>query len=348
LKRYNGIIEHVGLDLFQVAFVCAAVSLLSGCTSPIPVPQQLEQSQPRKVSKSLKLPTNTQTGFVIAGLKQGAVPQGLTLLSDGWALTSHYFDNGLPSCIVTTDRNTGKAIKTLHIMEPDGSQHNGHVGGIAADENSLWIASDAFLYRGNLLAITTNSADGVFRTMAKFETEAAHEAAFCSVFDGFVWAGEFALEDKYPTPPSHQLVARDGTSRTGWICGYDPIKGFKHPERALSIPDRTQGILAADNYIFLSRSYGRRNRSSIEIFNNPFSEAPHKTVQSLDGSDVPLWFLDGKNHVRSIDLPPMSENIAADDGKLLILFESGASKFKWFGKKPIDQLILLKLEELKR
>jgi hypothetical protein len=335
-------IQH--LHLWGMAIVIAF--LLLGCTSPIPVPQQLEQSQPRKVSKSMKLPTNTQTGFVIAGLKQGAVPQGLTLLSDGRVLTSHYFDNGLPSCIVTTDRNTGKAIKTFHIMEPDGSQHKGHVGGIAIDEASLWIASDAFLYRGNLSAITTNPGGGVFQTLEKFATEATHEAAFCSVFDGFVWAGEFAFKDKYPTPPSHHLVARDGTTRNGWVCGYNPRNGFARPERVLSIPDRTQGILATDNYIFLSLSYGRRNRSSIEIYNNPFSEEPHKMVQSLAGSDVPLWFLDGTNHIRSIDLPPMSENIAADDGKLLILFESGASKFRWFGKKPIDQVILLELEEL--
>ena len=42
----------------------------------------------------------------------------------------------------------------------------------------------------------------------------------------------------------------------------------------------------------------------------------------------------------------MSENITVRDGRLLILFESGAEKFRFFGKKPIDQLIMLKLDEL--
>lgn len=300
------------------------------------------------MATSLKLPSESESGPVIPGLSQGAVPQGLVLIPEkDRMLTSHYFDDGRPSCIVSTDWKSGKTTGAFQLVEPDGQHHTGHVGGIATDESNLWIASDAFLYRGNLSAITTNPDGGVFQTLEKFETEAMHEAAFCSVFDGFVWVGEFAFKDKYPTPPTHHLVARDETTRNGWVCGYNPRKGFEHPERVLSIPDRAQGILATDNHIFLSLSYGRRNRSSIEIFNNPFSEEPHKIVQSLDGSDVPLWFLDGENHVRSIDLPPMAENMATDDEKLLILFESGASKFRWFGKKPIDQLILLKVEELK-
>jgi hypothetical protein len=61
---------------------------------------------------------------------------------------------------------------------------------------------------------------------------------------------------------------------------------------------------------------------------------------------APFWFLDGENHVRSIDLPPMAEKIVIIENQLAVLFESGAKKFKRFGKSPLDHIILLKLEEL--
>ena len=175
----------------------------------------------------------------------------------------------------------------------------------------------------------------------RFATEATYEVAFCSVYDGQVWAGEFALDDKYPTDPAHHLTARDGEARRGWISAYDPLQGFEHPQRVLSIPDRAQGMFATEDYIYLSISYGRRYRSSLEIHRNPLSEPPHRIVQTSKGQDVPLWFLDGKNHLRSIDLPPMSQNIIIIDEQVAVLFESGAPKFRWFGKKPLDHIVLL-------
>lgn len=326
-----------------------AVSLLSGCKSPVPAVGNLEQVPPRKIAASLKLPSESEPGPVIPGLPQGAVPQGLVLLPEkDRVLTSHYFDDGRPSCIVSIDWKSGKTTGTFQLIEPDGQHHTGHVGGIAADSTHLWIASDAYLYRGNLEDIVRHPDGGEFRTLENFSTEATHEAAFCSVYNEQIWVGEFALNDKYPTHPAHHLMARDGEFRRGWICGYDPDDGFNHPQKILSTPDRTQGMYATDDYIFLSLSYGRRNRSSIEIFRNPLGDKPHRIVQTSKGEDVPLWFLDGNNHIRSIDLPPMSESIAAHDGMLFVLFESGANKFQRFGKKPIDQLIILNPKELSR
>ena len=257
--------------------------------------------------------------------------------------TSHYFDSQTPSRIVSMDWNTGKALRTVKLQEPNGQPHYGHVGGIVIDSSNLWMASDAFLYRYNL---TTLTAGDTASAIGRFKTEATVKVAFCSAYGGKVWAGEFALEGKYPTHPNHHLVARDGNPRHGWVCGYDPAKGFTTPGQLLSIPDRAQGMAATDDFIFLSLSYGRRYRSSIEIFRNPLALPPHQTVQTSQGDEVPLWFLDGKNHVRSIDLPPMAENIVLIDGKLAVLFESGAKKFRWFGKKPLDHILLLDLPEL--
>jgi hypothetical protein len=321
--------------------------MLTACQTPLPRQDNLKQEPPRKPARSLNLPVGAQTGFTLAGLRQGAVPQGLTLLrNQDHVLTSHYYDDGQASCIGVTDWNTGQMITSLNLYEPNGKKHTGHVGGIVADANSLWIASDDFLYHCTFPVITNQPFGTPLQMTNQYRTEATHEVAFCGVFDGLVWAGEFAYKNKYRTDVTHHLTARDGNKRLGWVCGYDPGKGFDQPARVLSIPDRAQGIYATEDYIFLSISYGRRNRSSIEIFHNPLNEPPHDIVSTHDEKKVPLWFLDDLNQVRSIDLPPMSENITVRDGKLLILFESGADKFRLFGKKPIDQLILVDLEEL--
>lgn len=318
--------------------------ILTGCTSKSPASGKLRQRAPRAVTASMNLPDHTETGFVIAGLEDGAVPQGITLIpTSSTVITSHYFPDQTASCLVLSDWNTGKAFQTQRIINPDGTLHTGHVGGITADKETLWIASDGHLYRGNL----TDPAAEHFQTLEKIKTEATEEAAFCSLFDGQVWVGEFSMGNKFQTHPAHQLTDRTGGERGGWVCGYNPDTGFDHPKQILSIPDRSQGIHMTRSHIFLSRSYGRRNRSTVEVYSNPLSEPAHRNVLTSKNHKAPLWFLDEENHIRTIDLPPMAENITARDQHLLILFESGAKKFRFFGKKPVDYLILLQPEELK-
>ena len=66
--------------------------------------------------------------------------------------------------------------------------------------------------------------------------------------------------------------------------------------------------------------------------------APHKTVE-LGGKNVPLWFLDAALDMESYTAPPMAEGLAAYDGKLLILFESGADYYKDDGGvNPTDRV----------
>lgn len=321
--------------------------MISGCKSPSPFTGTLDQSKPRALSDSLRLPGNATPAFVVAGLRQGAIPQGMVPFpEDNTILTSHYFDDGNPSCLVSTDWKSGKAVLTFQLHEADEEPHTGHVGGLAADEAHLWIASDQHLYRVDRNAIRMASSSSQFQLSEKFRTEATEEVAFCSVFDGLVWAGEFALGSKFPTHPSHHLTARDGEPRAAWLSGYGSAKGFQYPEKVLSIPDRTQGAIATPTHIYLSRSYGRRNRSSLDIFENPLNESPHQIVKTSTGHEVPLWFLDQSNLVHTIDLPPMSENIFIHNDDLYVLFESGAKKFRFMGKKPLDYVIKLNQEEL--
>lgn len=332
--------------MIKLPIVIGLFALLSvGCTTHNPKPEPLLQTAPRAMAPSLKLTPEATLGPVIPGLEQGAVPQGLAgPTPQGQVITSHYFDDERPSMLVVMDREAGTAGPTYYLMEPDGQYHAGHVGGVAVDASHVWIASDAHLYRGDLQDMAANTAGGDLQLRAKITTEATYEVAFCSVYDGLVWAGEFALDDKYPTDSTHHLEARDGSPRRGWVSAYRPESDFRRPEKVLSIPDRTQGMVATDDYIYLSISYGRRAPSAIEVYRNPLADPPHRIVSTSKGDEVPLWFLDGKNRVRSTALPPMSQNVIIVDNQLAVMFESGASKFRPFGKKPVDNILLLPLQ----
>ena len=100
-----------------------------------------------------------------------------------------------------------------------------------------------------------------------------------------------------------------------------------------------------DGRVFLSLSYGRRNRSTIVIYRNPLREAAHSKVTLSDGTTVPLWYLDGENYLTEIDFPPMAEGITMIGNRLAVLSESGAAKFQPRGKGPLDFILLLDVSE---
>lgn len=309
--------------------------ILTGCRMPATQGEQT-QSPSREV------------GHQIPGLQDGAIPQGLAYLPDhNLLLISYYHTDGRPSVIRSMDWKTGEVKHSTELREMDSAPHCGHVGGIAADAVNLWIASDAYLYHYDLNDILEH--DQAVATAA-YKTEATEEVAFCAVHNELIWAGEFALKNKYPTDPAHHLIDRTGASRGGWVSAHasDALQSTREPARAshaLSIPDKTQGIHFMDEHIILSRSYGRRGWSVIEVYKHPLSEEPHQIAPTSSGEDVPLWFLDGSNLLHAIALPPMTENIEMIDGQLVILFESGTKKYRKFGRDPQDHFMILNLNE---
>ena len=159
-----------------------------------------------------KIPAGVSAGHQIPALDTGAVPQGLSYLEQQQCmLISYYFTDGRPSVIITMDWETGESIRTTVLKEPNGAPHNGHVGGIEIYESDLWVASGAFLYRFALDDVLHN--DEATAT-GRFRTEATEEVAYCTIYEESIWAGEFALGNRYSTHTNHHLIARDGSERT--------------------------------------------------------------------------------------------------------------------------------------
>jgi hypothetical protein len=297
---------------------------------------------------------------VIPGLTQDFVPQGLAFDSArNWILVTGYRADGRPSMLFVIDAETrrmsGKAVFEL----PDGALYSGHAGGIAILGNDAYISSETRVYRFSMAglgkAIASAGVPGVEPGVVRFIDfmTTPTRASFCSAAAGVLWVGDFEYGAAYPTGDFRHMKARDGSDHRAWIAGYTlepgatlagrPVdsRGFAIPDSILSVGDRIQGMaVVPGGTIILSRSFGRNNPSSLLVYVDPTSGAPHARV-GLGGADVPLWFLDGLQKRKTMMAPPMSEGLAEAGGRVLVLFESGAAVYRSAAGRapyPIDRI----------
>jgi hypothetical protein len=313
-------------------------------TADAPKLVRLEQA-PSRIKNVDKLPAAAALGPVIPGLRQGAVPQGLAYWDKaGWLFISCYFENDRPSVVTAVDVNTGDVVRCITLLDPSGKPHDGHVGGLAVSDDYLWVGSGA-VYRLPLKDLRQAEPVAAIRLQDRFRAEST--ASFLGCYDHQLWVGEFVLDDEIKGRPPHYQRDRNGADKYAWITGYslDADDNLKPtPTAVLSIRQKVQGLAVSEDHIVLSISYGRDNKSTLAVYQNPWTAeraTPHRTVR-VDDATVPLWFLDGRNRIRDIEYPPMSEGIAFVKDRLAVITESGAAKYQKGGKAPLDNVIFLR------
>lgn len=331
-------------------FLTAATMALAQTGLKLPKRVELKQTDVRPHTK-LKLPRH-EVGPTIAGLRQGAIPQGLVYWKKhDWFLISHYFEAKANSSVVTAvHARTGKLERCLTLIAADGKGHTGHVGGLAVSDKYLWVGSGE-LYRVPLAAVEAARPVDYLRLQPSFETECS--ASFVAYHKKRVWVGEFvSREHDIQGNPAHKLKDRKGVWKYAWVVGYaldgnEDLKGTAGGKRpppgaVISIRQKVQGLAFLGDSIVLSMSYGRKNDSSLAGYTNPLQEKRHRTVE-VDGKTVPVWFLDGENKEwERDDFPPMSEGITAYGNRFALVFESGAAKYQKGGRGPIDTVLFFK------
>lgn len=304
-------------------------------------PPPLRQAESRNFDKLQPPAVPYEAGPVIPGLQAGAVPQGLAFSAKHDRLfISHYAKDG-PSLISIIDSESGKLTASVALKETAEKFHQGHVGGIALLGETLWVASDGKLWQYALAPFVAEEPPASVIPLASRECET--RASFCTATGDRLFVGEYAYRWLFPTDESHHTTDRKGVKKRTWVCGYaaDDLSG--QPTCVLPVRQKVQGMCFAGDRVFLSVSYGRKNRSKIVEYRNPLGEAAHSQAKLSDGAKVPLWFLDGANFVREIDFPPMSEGITMIGNRLAVLSESGAAKYQKGGRGPLDRVLLLEV-----
>jgi hypothetical protein len=306
------------------------------------------------------LPTNATLGAVIPGLGQHAVPQGLAYRPDrDWYLVSLYRSEPSPAAfVVAIDAATERVVRCRTLLEEDARPHRGHVGGVAADNSWVWVASGDTVFRIPLAAVTEEGEEGSVRMTPLFKPPCA--ASFVAILDDTLWVVEFVdhASKKYPGCKKPAMDDRRGTPVRAWLAGYSlgedgsPLATARVgralvPDLLLAIPEKTQGVAFHGGRVFVSSSFGRRKESRLRAFADPLPrerDAPHATVR-LGAKEVPLWFLDVPLAPAWMPptLPPLAEGIAVRNDTLTVVFESGATEYAADATVAIDRLVGLRM-----
>ena len=301
-----------------------------------------------------------EESFLVPALAGKMIPQGMDIWEErGWLLISGYFPStDILDCslLVAIDMNTGAYVGEYYLTNTDGTPHSSHAGGVAVTDKNIYIANGSRLYRIPLTEILKVGQCG--RITIADEISVPARASFCNYSGGYLWVGDFQYGTSYTTDEYRHMTNREGKLYKAWSVGYEldentenGIKAeamvkdsYATPDVVLSITERIQGMAMSENKIVLSQSYGRTNKSTLFIYDNPIEGKPHSAVR-LNGKMVPVYFLDGKLNCQKLQSPPMSEGLAYADGKLYILFESAADKYaNGGGKDPTENVWVMEID----
>ena len=301
-----------------------------------------------------------EMSYLVPALAEKMIPQGMDIWEErGWLLISGYFpDTSVSDCsvLLAIDMETGAYVGEYYLTNTDGTPHSSHAGGVAVTDKNIYIANSYRLYRIPLEEILNAGQCGKI-TIAE-EIEVPVRASFCNYSGGYLWVGDFQYGTSYPTQEFRYMTNRDGGLYLAWTVGYElddstenGIKAesmvdgtYATPDVIFSMTEKIQGFAVTESRVILSQSYGRSNKSTIYLYENPLGEEAHSTVM-LNGKEIPVYFLDSKQLSSKITAPPMSEGLAAKDGMLYILFESGADKYaNGGGKDPTENVWIMNID----
>lgn len=278
------------------------------------------------------------------GLAENFVPQGLARgAGNGWLYVTGYDGDGKQASVIMVLDTDGTLIAEYILHNADGSNFNGHVGGIAVTEDVLYVSAGSDT-DGNYiiaefplceLAVSGSQDIKIGRTVA-----VPMGASWLSYADGILWVGNFYLKGSYDLGSIFNFTTKsaDGKAYGGYAAAYDLTDAetkaltvangepYAIPDFILACPDRVQGFICENGVVGLSLSYGRSNDSTL-VYYAVDLEKPDRTLE-LDGRSYPFTVLDSRNQRASVTAMPMTEGLApSGDGRVLVIFESGANKY---------------------
>ncbi|MCS7460909.1 fibronectin type III domain-containing protein [Paenibacillus doosanensis] len=296
----------------------------------------------------------SEPGPIVPGLLQGLVPQGMHIIRDkNWAVLSSYRDDRRASTLTIIDLTTGKHIKTIHLYK-NGQPFTGHAGGVAVSDKYVWVAYGKELLRLKLDDVVNCPDNANLSFEGSFLTNT--RASFATYSDGILWVGDYYSSPNYLTTPIQKMTTRDNKVYNAWIVGYKldaqtdllpadsklTSDGMVIPNYIFSVTDRIQGATITADEVMLSQTNGNPN-SNILKYKASVQEPPHTSV-TIGDTTVPVWFLDGLNIEDSLNMPPSAEGNFELDGKLYIMYESGANIYRPEINYPLDRLQIVDLK----
>lgn len=298
-----------------------------------------------------------KTQFVIPGLDRDMTPQGIGYSEKtGLVYITSYAAGGAASVISAVSLETGEPEAEYRLLNGDGTPFTGHVGGIAVTEDYIYFSVSQDFEKSFSVAelpLTELPASGRHDVTWKETIPLPVSPSFLNYSQSVLWVGNF-----YHPPAGYELppelpytTAGAGVEYGCYILGFRLDGGrltapagekYPVPELVLAAPDRLQGVVRLEDGVVLSQSYGRKNNSALLVYSLAADELPDTSLD-ICGHRVPAYVLDGLRLREALTAMPMAEGLCLSPKGVLVLFESGSSRYQ-NGKHRTDHVWALEGE----
>lgn len=307
----------------------------------------------------LKLLNNSKNQFIIPGLEQGFVPQGL-FYDDAhgvYLISGYYRDKSLPSRIVVVDKD-GNFVKSVGGMNKSGSKAFGHFGGVAAYKDFVYIATTTVTHVFSFDDIMNAEDDGYVTIKDELYTDVT--CSYVNVCGDTLYIGEYID----PFPSKKAAAKRKATSKTGEKfyarcnayslspnaeSGVERIdgKGNITPDYSLATPIQAQGMTRLrDGKIVISSSATNVTCSHLYVYKD-VTKNECDFVDTVNSSDVPVYLCTREQRIATHNTPALSEEVTLmPDGSICLISESAAMYYRRMNKTPTDHVLNIDIEKM--
>lgn len=297
---------------------------------------------------------NSEEGFVIPGLYEGFVPQGIFYNEekDIFLISGYYKDKVQPSRVIVVD-GEGNFVKSVGCISRKGNKAYGHFGGIAVFKDNVYVATTGVTHVLSLSEIMAAEDDGYVLILEELYTDTT--CSYVNVCDGVLYIGEFT--DK--TADDIKGATNIYTSKWGekfysrcnaFVLDENGVYGIKAdrideegnltPDFAVTTPFKVQGMtrLIDGSFVFTASSTAITN-SRVYKYKDVTAGEPDEIIE-INSTEVPLYFCDIFDKTGYYRVPTYLEEITLyKDGSVYIITESAAAPYINQSKNPIDNVL---------
>ena len=304
---------------------------------------------------------NSEAAFIIPGLKEGFVPQGIFYEKerDIFLISGYYKDKTQPSRVILVDGD-GNFIKSVG-CQGKKNKATGHFGGIAVYEDNVYVATTSVTHVLSLAKILEADDDTYVPIEAELYTDTT--CSYVNVCDGVLYIGEFTDINFTDIKEATNIYkARNGEryySRVNafildengkWGIKTEKIDDENNmvPDFAFTSPFKIQGMTRlSDGQIVYTASSTAVTNSRVYLYEDVTKREPDEIIK-VAGQEVPLYYCQKNDRIAQYRVPTFLEEITVHpDGSVYIITESAAAPYAVQRKNPIDYVIKWDINNMK-
>ncbi len=295
---------------------------------------------------------NSEESFIIPGLKEGFVPQGIFYeeANDVFLLSGYYKGKAQPSRVIVVD-GEGNFVKSVGCLTQKGDKATGHFGGIAVYKDYVYVATTSVTHVLSLSEVLSAEDEGYVQIIGELYTDTT--CSYVNVCHGVLYIGEFT-DTTFEDMKGATNVYKNGLAKYFSRCnafvldenGKFGIKADKIDEENNMIPDfamtspfKVQGMcVLPDGTIVYTASSTPATNSRVYLYEDVTKGEPDEII-TVGGKEVPLYYCELKDRIAQYRVPTYLEEITLyPDGSVYIITESASAPYAVQSKNPIDNV----------